>query len=242
MEPAIPSELIEMLEMIKLQNQKLFDMQESQLQWNRQHSNNLKMILNYLENMYTTIKELKSKGDNKKNVFNNSIQGIPTVNVNSIEKKEKTSMPFEQQLQISIPKIQQRNTETPTNPFGQPQKRLKTNDRDMGKLEDILMQIGSEEIFDGILQQNIGRMIPCLVNILLSSGDKQKLYLSLQFTWEVARKHENLFRSTYGMTYATQLYHALEFFSKKDVAKSEESPLNEKELQWLLDFVQQYCP
>ncbi|KAL7711722.1 hypothetical protein QTN25_010606 [Entamoeba marina] len=97
-------------------------MQESQLQWNRQHSNNLKMILNYLENMYTTIKELKSKGDNKKNGFNNSIQGISTVNVNSIEKKEKTSTPFEQQLQISIPKIQQRNTETPINPFGQPQK------------------------------------------------------------------------------------------------------------------------
>ena len=59
MQQEVPQELIELLDVVKLQNEKIFEMQEEQILWNKQHASNLKNILSKLSDIYDTIKRFK---------------------------------------------------------------------------------------------------------------------------------------------------------------------------------------
>ena len=77
----IPQELINILDTIKLQNERLFEMQEEQLKWNKQHSINLTKIIEKLNEMYLTIKEFKEK-KNLENFNKNFNKKIENENLN----------------------------------------------------------------------------------------------------------------------------------------------------------------
>ncbi|EDR24582.1 hypothetical protein EDI_232970, partial [Entamoeba dispar SAW760] len=59
MQKEIPHEIIQLLDGIKFQNEKIFEMQEEQVQWNKQHAINLKCILDKINEMYQIIRDFK---------------------------------------------------------------------------------------------------------------------------------------------------------------------------------------
>ena len=352
MEQEIPQELIELLDVVKLQNEKIFEMQEEQLLWNKQHASNLKTILEKLSDIYDTIKRFKDAKTSQTNQFNQMNQSPPSTiqkmsenspqNVCQIQPqittlnpnktldqslKHSSSIPQSKPLttpQMTIDKIKSSFQQQPSvfqlslkksakiqqsSPFDiQNEKRMITekesnelsnnnnlnnfnnlyqstqqkdskkrsqqlnnrnnqinrnhhinqmskmnfpntslnqniqmNENNTKKLEEILLTIETEEMFDELTSENIKRMIPCLVGIFVLGTDKNKVYVALQFLWEITRKHERIFRENGGCVHANQLMYGLKLLQNNSgYFRVEESPLTSDELQWVMNFLMKW--
>ena len=116
--------------------------------------------------------------------------------------------------------------------------RIRQNENDTKQLEEILLSIESEEMFDELSIENIKRMIPCLVGIFILGTEKKKIFVALQFLWEITRKHEILFKEKGGCVYANQLIYGLKLLQNNSgYFNVEESPLSRDELQWVMNFL-----
>ena len=214
-------ELKNILEVVKMQNAKIYEMQENQVNWNKQHALNLQEILNYLQRMYDTIKDLKSQRASQENQRIN--QSLSTV---QIAKKRTLSEDIEKNE--SENKINTAITNNKENP---------------NELKQIIMSIDNESVFDEINDNSMKIIIPCLVNIVIKNNyNKEEKWSSLRFIWEMARKRDCLFSNdTDGFVYATQLLHALQIFSKSEFINKVDCPLSKKEMQWLIVYFNKFC-
>lgn len=286
MQKEIPHEIIQLLDGIKFQNEKIFEMQEEQVQWNKQYAINLKCILDKINEMYQITRDFKQTKTKsiQQNLnthpsltttftpksINNSLQIIPnessskkrisspiinksshTTNVKNIQNTQRTN-PVQSlvDLQDNLLKRTKEISKTPTKRLeiedipNQKKSRLNyiisTNVNDLFKLEEVLMSIDSEEVFDQITEENIKKMIPCIVNIFIVGDNLQKEFVALEFVWEITRKHERIFEGTEGVVLANKLLHSLQLFYSTPNVQTDDCPLNSDEMKWLFEFFMNY--
>ncbi|BFU22449.1 hypothetical protein CL6EHI_101130 [Entamoeba histolytica] len=286
MQREVPPEIIQLLDGIKLQNGKIFEMQEEQVQWNKQHAINLKSILDKINEMYQIIrdfKETKRKSIQPNNTIHPSLTTTLTpksnnkqleINTHEGSAKKKSSNPLINKLSHNNTVKNQENTQrtnalqslvdlqdnlrkrtkelskTPTKRLeiedvpNQKKSRLNysisSNVNNILKLEEVLMSIDSEEVFDQITEENIKKMIPCIVNIFIVGDDIQKEFVALEFVWEITRKHERIFEGTEGVVLANKLLHSLQLFYSTPNIQRDDCPLNSDEMKWLFEFFMHY--
>lgn len=245
MQEATPKDVVELLEVVKLQNEKIFEMQEEQVKWNKQHAINLKNIMDLLNNMYQTICELKEKSGQSLSKqretrrtpsiapIASEVPGLATSPMKSLTSLQKTLQKEIRNRSSSFVPSSKRTTLN---------KSIELNASNTSQLKEVLMSIDSEEAFDSISLENIQKLIPCVVSVLVSVTESpQTQYVALQFVWEITRKHESLFRGTEGYVVATKLLHAIQFFNTCKAAVDSECPLSPDEIKWLMTYLMKYC-
>ncbi|ELP87929.1 hypothetical protein EIN_275160 [Entamoeba invadens IP1] len=271
----VPRELVELLEVVKMQNSKIYEMQEESVRWNQQHAVNLKCLIERLDEMYKTIKELKEKSqknmsqpqDKPTNLFKHSLT-LKTNTNNTLSNTPKNvfdfkSTSFVQKVKTPIePSTPSKTLATLKQTIfknigtqrGEDETQIKANrnrsrinlmieraNGDVKRLEEVMMGIERESDFDGITEDNVRKMVGCIIHILTESNDKQKQFVALQFVWEMIRKYEDMFEGKDGFVMSTQLLSAISLFAKTSAVYDKECPLSQNEIQWVLSFLCGYC-